>query len=153
MIEVDNWLVVRTKFNHELKAERDLTAIGMEVYCPKHTEIKKWSDRKKKLSTPLFKRLLFVKEFKGDTNQVFISKSIEGFLRVDKKPARVRDWELDKVRSYERGNHQLNKLPKPGDQIDVPMLNIEGYVLDSKDGFCKVELTGSNIKVSFKYAS
>ena len=65
----------------------------------------------------------------------------------------MRDWELDKVRSYESGNHQLNKLPKPGDQIDVPMLNAQGYVLDSKDGFCKVELTGSNIKVSFKYAS
>ena len=153
MKAVDNWLVVRTKFNHELKAEKDLREIGMEVYCPKHTEIKKWSDRYKKLSTPIFKRLLFVKESKYDTNQVFISKSVEGFLRVDKKHARVRDWELDKVRAYETGNHQLNKLPKPGDQIDVPMLNAQGYVLDSKDGFCKVELTGSNIKVSFKYAS
>ena len=153
MKAVDNWLVVRTKFNHELKAEKDLRAIGMEVYCPKQTEIKKWSDRNKKVLTPLFKRLLFVKEIEGDKNQVFISKSVEGFLRVDKKNARVRDWELDKVRSYERGNHQLNKLPKPGDQIDVPMLNAQGYVLDSKDGFCKVELTGSNIKVSFRYAS
>ena len=153
MKAVDNWLVVRTKFNHELKAERDLREIGMEVYCPKQTEIKKWSDRYKKLSTPLFKRLLFVKESKDDTNKVFISKSVEGFLRVDRKPARVRDWELDKVRAYETGNHQLNKLPKPGDQIDVPMLNAHGYVLDSKDGFCKVELTSSNIKVSFKYAS
>jgi hypothetical protein len=153
MKAVDNWLVVRTKFNHELKAEKDLRAIGMEVYCPKQTEIKKWSDRNKKVITPLFKRLLFVKEIEGDKNQVFISKSVEGFLRVDKKNARVRDWELDKVRSYESGNHQLNKSPKPGDQIDVPMLNAQGYVLDSKDGFCKVELTKSNIKVSFKYAS
>ena len=153
MKAVDNWLVVRTKFNHELKAEKDLLQIGMEVYCPKQTEIKKWSDRNKKVITPLFKRLLFVKESKDDTNQVFISKSIEGFLRVDKKPARVRDWELDKVRAYETGNHQLNKLPKPGDQIDVPMLNAQGYVLDSKDGFCKVELAISNIKVSFRYAS
>ena len=123
MKAVDNWLVVRTKFNHELKAEKDLHAICMEVYCPKQTEIKKWSDRNKKVITPLFKRLLFVKEIEGDKNQVFISKSVKGFLRVDKKNARVRDWELDKVRSYERGNHQLNKLPKPGDQIDVPMLN------------------------------
>ena len=105
MKAVDSWLVVRTKFNNELKAEKDLRAIGLEVYCPKQTEIKKWSDRYKKLSTPIFKRLLFVKESKYDTNQVFISKSVEGFLRVDKKHASVRDWELDKVRSYERGNH------------------------------------------------
>ena len=153
MKAVDNWLVVITKFNHELKAERDLREIGMEVYCPKHTEIKKWSDRNKKLSTPLFKRLIFVKESMDDKNQVFISKSVEGFLWSDKKHARVRDWELDKVRTYESGNHQLNKSPKPGDQIDVPMLNAQGYVLDSKGGFCRVELTGGNIKVSFKYTS
>ena len=31
MKAVDTWLVVRTKFNHELKAERDLREIGMEV--------------------------------------------------------------------------------------------------------------------------
>ena len=83
MKAVDNWLVVRTKFNHELKAEKDLLAIGMEVYCPKQTEIKKWSDRYKKLSTHFLKDF-FVKESKYDTNQVFISKSVEGFLRVDK---------------------------------------------------------------------
>ena len=70
MKAVDTWLVVRTKFNHELKAEKDLLQIGMEVYCPKQTEIKKWSDRNKKVITPLFKRLLFVKESKDVLNKV-----------------------------------------------------------------------------------
>ena len=40
MKAVDNWLVVRTKFNHELKAEKDLRASGMEVYCPKQMRLK-----------------------------------------------------------------------------------------------------------------
>ena len=43
-----NWYVLHTKPRNEKKVEEQLLSIGINAYCPKRTEIKFWSDLKKK---------------------------------------------------------------------------------------------------------
>ena len=45
-----NWYVLHTKPRCEKKVEEQLLSFGINAYCPKRSEFKLWSDRKKKVS-------------------------------------------------------------------------------------------------------
>ena len=55
------WLAVYTKPRHEKFVEKELKKKGIEVYLPILKERRKWSDRKKWVSFPLFRSYIFVK--------------------------------------------------------------------------------------------
>ena len=57
----NNWFVLVTKPRNEKKVESRLNEIGVEAYCPVRTELRQWSDRKKKIKTPLLPSMLLVK--------------------------------------------------------------------------------------------
>ena len=44
-----NWYVLHTKPRNEKKVEEQLLSMGINAYCPTRSEIKFWSDRKKRL--------------------------------------------------------------------------------------------------------
>ena len=43
-----NWYVLYTKPRSEKKVEEKLLSLGINAYCPTYSEIRFWSDRKKK---------------------------------------------------------------------------------------------------------
>ena len=47
-----NWYALYTKPRWESKVEKALEKMGIETYCPMTTEVRQWSDRKKKLPPP-----------------------------------------------------------------------------------------------------
>ena len=58
-----NWYVVYTKPKWEKKVAERLNEIGVVTYCPLVTKTSQWSDRKKKISVPLFNSYIFVNCF------------------------------------------------------------------------------------------
>jgi transcription antitermination factor NusG len=54
------WFVLYTKPRHEFKAEEQIKSLNIEVYLPTTTVVKQWSDRKKKVTEPLFKSYIFI---------------------------------------------------------------------------------------------
>ena len=58
------WYALYTKPRWEKKVAKALEKIGIIVYCPMITEVRQWSDRKKKVTLPLFKS--YVLEVKPD---------------------------------------------------------------------------------------
>ncbi|MFT6214735.1 MAG: hypothetical protein ACJAS3_001130 [Roseivirga sp.] len=55
------WTAFYTKPRNEKKASDRLKSKGFEVYCPTRTVLKQWSDRKKKVTEPVFNSYLFAK--------------------------------------------------------------------------------------------
>ncbi len=53
------WFALYTKPRNEFKAEQQLTAVDITNYLPTVTLLKQWSDRKKKVTEPAFKRIHF----------------------------------------------------------------------------------------------
>ena len=49
-----NWRAVYTKPRSEKKVAERLEEQGSEVYCPTQINLRQWSDRKKKVSAPVF---------------------------------------------------------------------------------------------------
>ncbi|TDO77418.1 transcription antitermination factor NusG [Flavobacterium chryseum] len=94
-----NWYVIYTKPKWEKKVAEKLNQIGVECYCPVITEIKQWSDRKKKVEVPLFNSYIFVYLLEKDRNSVFQIAGVVRYLYWLGKPAVVRDDEIEGIKS------------------------------------------------------
>jgi len=94
-----NWYVVYTKPKWEKKVAEKLTQIGIECYCPLITQIKQWSDRKKKVEVPLFNSYVFIQIEDSDRNSVFEVAGIIRYLFWLGKPAVVRDEEINVIKN------------------------------------------------------
>ncbi len=94
------WFVVYTKPNNELKVEKKLANLGYKVYCPKTTQVRQWSDRKKKNITPLIKSYLFINIDSTRRNEIFQVEGVIRYLYWLGKPAVVRDNELKCIQDY-----------------------------------------------------
>ncbi|WP_264535090.1 UpxY family transcription antiterminator [Flavobacterium sp. N1736] len=93
------WYVVYTKPKWEKKVAEKLNEIGIECYCPIITQIKQWSDRKKKVEVPLFNSYVFVNLLETDRNSVFQIAGVVRYLFWLGKPAIVRDEEINIIKN------------------------------------------------------
>ncbi|SNR49603.1 UpxY family transcription antiterminator [Flavobacterium sp. ov086] len=94
-----NWYVVYTKPRWEKKVADKLNQIGIECYCPLITQVKQWSDRKKKIEVPLFNSYVFVQLADTDRNSVFQVAGVVRYLFWLGKPAIVRDEEINSIKA------------------------------------------------------
>ena len=94
-----NWYVVYTKPKWEKKVAEKLNGIGIECYCPLITQIKEWSDRKKKIEVPLFNSYVFVQLEDGNRNSVFQVSGVVRYLFWLGKPAIVKDGEIEIIKT------------------------------------------------------
>lgn len=127
------WYVIYTKPRNEKKVTERLQQIGIVVYCPLVTQIKQWSDRKKKIQVPLFNSYLFVNLDEKDREKVFQVSGVVRYLFWLGKPAIVRDVEIDVLR--DSLNHVMSSVEvtnvQAGDIISIsegPFKGKEGLV-------------------------
>ncbi|MCL9770704.1 UpxY family transcription antiterminator [Flavobacterium sp. HXWNR69] len=89
-----NWYVLYTKARNEKKVADRLTQLGVENYCPMVEEVKQWSDRKKKVSCPLFSSYVFVRLPEHERDVVFQVPGVVRYLFWLGKPAVVAAAEI-----------------------------------------------------------
>lgn len=94
-----NWYVLYTKPKWEKKVADKLNQIGVECYCPLITQVKQWSDRKKKIEVPLFNSYVFVQLEDNERNSVFEVSGVVRYLFWLGKPAIVKDGEIDIIKT------------------------------------------------------
>ncbi|TRZ44965.1 UpxY family transcription antiterminator [Robertkochia solimangrovi] len=95
-----NWQVVCTKSRWEKKVAKGLSDLGIEVYCPMITEIRQWSDRKKKVKSPLIPSYIFIRIADKNRNLIFDIPGVQRYLFWQGKPAMVRDKEIQLLRAW-----------------------------------------------------
>ena len=92
------WFVIHTKSNTEKRVANDLRKRDVTVYCPLVKEKRVWSDRIKIVETPLFRSYCFVHVPENERNLVFGVAGVVGYLHWLKKPAIVRDEEIEIIK-------------------------------------------------------
>ena len=95
-----NWYVVYTKPKWEKKVAERLNEIGMVTFCPLITKTSQWSDRKKKISVPLFNSYIFVQLEDKERNRIFEVVGAVRYLFWLGKPAIVRDVEIEAIKNW-----------------------------------------------------
>lgn len=122
------WFVIYTKPRTEKKVAERLAQIGVEVYCPMVTTIKQWSDRKKKVQTPLLSSYVFVRLEPKDRELVFQVNGVVRYVYWLGKPAIVRNEEIEALQ--ESLQHTLTSFEvrayKVGDTISIPSGPFQG---------------------------
>lgn len=94
-----NWYVVYTKPKWEKKVADKLKQLGVECYCPLITQVKQWSDRKKKIEVPLFNSYVFVQIADSERNSVFQVAGVVRYLFWLGKPAVVKNEEIEIIKT------------------------------------------------------
>jgi transcriptional antiterminator RfaH len=139
------WFVLYTKPNAEKKLAERLQAVGIECYCPTRTEVRQWSDRKKKVEVPVLPSMVLVHIEDKHRNRVFDFAQAVRYLFWMNKPAVVRDIEVESLRhSLERKatTIQIESI-KVGDKISLKEAgfeNMEGTVTHFRGKQCWVVL-------------
>ena len=95
-----NWYVLYTKPRHEKKLAERLVEDGWTVYCPLKKSIKKWSDRTKVVEEALFPSFIFIRCEESRRDQVFSYASAVRYLYWLRKPAIVREDEIQSIKQW-----------------------------------------------------
>ncbi|SDG46776.1 UpxY family transcription antiterminator [Psychroflexus sediminis] len=150
------WLVLYTKPRAEKKLAEQLLQDGIEAYCPVQVEIKQWSDRKKKIESPLLPSMILVNIDEDKRDRVFDRKHAVRYLYWLGEPAKVTSEEVESLRSMAEDSQfesqGLEKL-KPGEKLDMTALgfeHIQGTVKFVNTQECWIVLENIGYVVRFK---
>lgn len=116
-----NWYALYTKPRKEQKVAQQLQQLGFTIYLPLKTEIKQWSDRKKKVTSPLFTSYVFIHIEESKRQEVFIIDGVLNYVFWLGKPAVIRNEEMKLMRNeIEMPNHGIEVSSiAPGERIEL----------------------------------
>jgi transcription antitermination factor NusG len=152
------WYALYVASRQEKNAGRLLAERGVECYVPLVKTMRQWSDRKKMVEMPLLNGYLFACITPAQKEKVLQTKGIVCFVRSEGKDAVLRQEEIDRLKQLvELGYHLeafgIKRNYKGGEKVKIvsgPLKNIEGFVVESKEGrFIDVllESIGQSIRV------
>lgn len=130
------WHVIYTKSRNELKVAARLERLGLEVYCPTTTQVRQWSDRKKKIKVPLFSCYVFVKLDSGNRNMVFEVPGVVRFLFNLGTYAVVKESEIQTIREWNNPKEHCTLVTEgltPGDLVYIASGAFKGHEAIIKD--------------------
>ncbi|MCB9209295.1 MAG: UpxY family transcription antiterminator [Ignavibacteriales bacterium] len=130
------WYALYTKPRHEFKAETQLKACGIEYYLPTITKVKQWSDRKKKVTEPLFSGYIFVKGTEKDRLIALEQYAIVRSIFFQGKPAIVPNWQIENLQKMlEKGSDiTVTDQLAIGSHVKIisgPFKDVEGIVYET----------------------
>jgi hypothetical protein len=134
ILEKENWLVLHCKPNVEKSTAKNLERLGFSVYCPTKTEVRQWSDRKKKVEVPVLPSMVLVFVSQNERNRVFQLSTVLRYLFYQGKPAVVRQKEVEILK--ESLSHPEN-IEVIDNDINTQSLMLSGLGIDIKDGKLK----------------
>lgn len=134
-LENKKWYVIKTNSRAEKKVEERLQKLGFEVFLPLQTSLKQWSDRKKKVSTPLISSTLFIHSSESDLKLIYNTAGFHSVLHYQSKPAIVRDFEINNLRiilqaDYDYEFEETTNLAT-GDLVEVIKGPFQGLIATS----------------------
>lgn len=153
---MSKWYALYTKPRWEKKVAEALERKGIECYCPLVTEVREWSDRKKKVTSPLFRSYVFVKLPDEERPRVFEVPGTVRYLFWLGQPALIRQEEMDVLKEWlESSNAEDISVThlKPGDEVTISngkLKDQEGIIAEVGRRRVKIVLKNLGLTVSIR---
>lgn len=149
------WFAVHTRHHHEHVVATSLLGKGLQVFFPSYEAIHRWSDRKKRVTLPLFPGYLFFANEIERRNQVISTPGVNGIVEVGKVPAEIPHSEIVAIRRMVESTLRVEPHPflNDGDRVRIlagPLQGLEGIVLRKKDALrlvLSIDLLGRSAAV------
>src|SRR3984885_8137572 len=138
MHEASTWWVLYTRHQHEKAVAEMLSAKGFEVFLPLYESIRRWKDRSKKLTLPLFPCYVFVRGGLNRRLQVVTTPGIHTILFHGENIAMIPGVEIDTIRKAVEGPFRVEPHPflKCGERVRVirgSLQGVEGVLVRKKN--------------------
>lgn len=133
------WFALYTKPRSEFKAEQQLTGVGIDNYLPTITRLKQWSDRRKKITTPLLNGYIFIFANEAGRLTSVEQPAIVRCLFDSGRPARIPEWQIDNLKKLLETDQDfiVQNGIVPGAKVIITSGSFEGVrgtVIDGDEG-------------------
>lgn len=153
--QIDPWLVLRTRSQHESAAERDLQQRSITAYLPRHNVVRRWRDRRTVLRMPLFPGYIFVRPRIDQFENIRCIRGSCGLVLSGSKPAAMPEKDVEAVKLLVSSGVDLAVNPRliPGQKIQVvagPFMGVQGELIRVKSQdrlVINAHLLGSSVSV------
>lgn len=127
------WHAVYTQPRHEKKVAQQLAMRSMEAYLPLYESLRRWKDRRAKLSLPLFPGYVFVKMALPQRNMVLEIASVVQIVGRKGQSSMLADEEIERLR-FSLANRKAEPHPYlvSGKKVRIksgPLTGLEGTVV------------------------
>jgi transcription antitermination factor NusG len=151
----NNWYAVCTRHQHEKIAARILECKGCEVFLPLYKTRRRWQDRIKEVSFPLFPGYLFVREGHESWLPMLSTHGVCNVVSSAGRPAAIPFSEIEGIRRIVESTLRVEPHPflKSGDWVRVmygPIAGVKGILLRKKNAarlVLSVEMLGKSAAV------
>lgn len=125
-----SWWVIYTRHQHEKSVAQALSTKGFEVFLPLYDCVRRWKDRNKTLSLPLFPCYVFVRGGMNRRLQVVTTPGIHTILYSGERLAFIPDDEIDSIRRAVICPNRVEPHPflRCGEMVRVTRGSLEGVV-------------------------
>jgi transcription antitermination factor NusG len=122
------WWALYTRHHHEKTVADMLAAKGFEVFLPLYESMRRWKDRRKILSMPLFPCYVFVRGGLSRRLQVVTTPGVHMILFHGENVAIIPEVEIQAIRTTVEGPFQVEPHPflKCGERVRVKRGTLEG---------------------------
>ena len=110
------WYALYTRYRHEKRVESQLLQKGIETYLPMRKILRKWSDRKKWITEPLFNCYVFIYSDKALGNGVF--SSIRDIVYIPPET-------FDKIKTIDIAD-EVGKMTEKLSKSSIPYILMRG---------------------------
>jgi transcription antitermination factor NusG len=132
------WYVLYTRHQHEKTVAQILTSKGFEILLPLYSTARRWKDRTKLISSPLFPCYVFLKGGLERRLDVMTTPGIHALVSTAGQPAAIPVDEIEAIRRVAESGARVEPYPylKCGDRMRVkcgPLVGIEGILVRKKN--------------------
>jgi transcription antitermination factor NusG len=135
-----HWWALYTRHQHEKVVADILSAKGFDVFLPLYESIRRWKDRQKVLSLPLFPCYVFVRGGLRRRLQVVTTPGVHTILNHGERVAIIPEAEIDAIRRTMDARFHMEPHPfiRCGDRVRVirgSLQGLEGILVRKKNQF------------------
>jgi transcription antitermination factor NusG len=133
-----DWWALYTRHQHEKMVAEMLSAKGFEVFLPLYESMRRWKDRSKLLTLPLFPGYVFVRGGLDRRLQVVTTPGVHMILFHGERVATIPGVEIEAIRKVVEGPYRVEPHPflKCGERVRVThgsLLGVEGVLVRKKN--------------------
>jgi transcription antitermination factor NusG len=139
------WCAVYTRHQHEKSIGEMLEAKGFEIFLPLYESTRRWKDRRKVLSLPLFPCYVFVRGAHERRLPVLTTPGVHMIISRGERVATVPEEEIEAIRRTVEGPFSVEPHPflRCGERVRVVRGSLEGLegVLTRKKNLYRLVLS------------
>jgi transcription antitermination factor NusG len=158
--KAEPWWALYTRHQHERVVADVLSAKGFEVYLPLYESMRRWKDRNKLISLPLFPCYVFLRGGIERRSQVVTTPGVHMILYNGDRVATIPECEIEAIHRTLDGDFKVEPHPflKCGERVRVirgSLNGVEGILIRKKSAYrlvLSVEMLAQSVAVEIDAA-